>query len=136
MLYWCAIFCFIGFVFLFFFMEETNYVRHTQGTPVSSTPGTSTPNENSSTKETARGSKEVLSPTDDTTRTASSVLETGAHTHHTNKRRKTYWDKLKLFQEADLHKANELKGMVYRPLAFLTFPVIFYAGFSYGANLV
>lgn len=135
-LYWCAIFCFIGFVFLFFFMEETNYVRHTQGTPVSSTPGTSTPNENSSTKETARGSKEVLSPTDDTTRTASSVLETGAHTHHTNKRRKTYWDKLKLFQEADLHKANELKGMVYRPLAFLTFPVIFYAGFSYGANLV
>ncbi|KAK4970562.1 hypothetical protein LTR66_011526, partial [Elasticomyces elasticus] len=26
-LYWCAIFCGIGFVFLFFFMEETNYSR-------------------------------------------------------------------------------------------------------------
>jgi len=26
-LYWCAIFCAIGFVFLFFFMKETNYSR-------------------------------------------------------------------------------------------------------------
>ncbi len=26
-LYWCSIFCAIGFVFLFFFMEETNYYR-------------------------------------------------------------------------------------------------------------
>lgn len=28
-LYWCAIFCVIGFVYLFLFMEEANYARST-----------------------------------------------------------------------------------------------------------
>ena len=51
-------------------------------------------------------------------------------------KRKTYLDKIKIFQSADIHKANNLVGMVSRPLIFLTFPVIFYAGFSYGSNLV
>jgi len=50
--------------------------------------------------------------------------------------RKTYLDKLKLFQRADLQKSNGLAGIVWRPLVFLTFPVIFYAGFCYGSNLV
>ncbi|GME65102.1 mfs general substrate transporter [Neofusicoccum parvum] len=140
-LYWCAIFCFIGFVFLFFLMEETNYVRHTPGTPVSSSPGTSTPTETekSHPNEAAEPSKEAqpTSNTTATTHSASSVLESGsAATHDPTKPRKTYWDKLKLIQPADLHKPNQLAGMVYRPLAFLSFPVIFYAGFSYGANLV
>jgi MFS family permease len=30
-LYWCAILGGIMFVFLFFFMEETNFVRHNNG---------------------------------------------------------------------------------------------------------
>ena len=50
--------------------------------------------------------------------------------------RKRYLDKLKLFRRDDLQKPNGLAGMIWRPLAFLTFPVIFYAGFSYGSNLV
>lgn len=29
-----------------------------------------------------------------------------------------------------------MKGMILRPLIFLSFPVISYAGFSYGSNLV
>lgn len=122
-LYWCAIFCGIGFVFLFFFMEETNYFRNTVGTP-SSTPGTSTPT--------------PTSPQDARKATSESniALESGISPGLPPKPRKTYLNKLKLFQSADLHKPNELKGMALRPLIFLSFPVIFYAGFSYGSNLV
>lgn len=98
-------------------MEETNYVRHQVGTPPD-TPGTSTPvvvedAEKATAVENPRGSSPSLSY-----------------------RRKTYFDKLKLFQKSDLQKPNELKGMMTRPLMFATFPVIFYAGFSYGSNLV
>ncbi|KAF2004793.1 MFS general substrate transporter [Amniculicola lignicola CBS 123094] len=92
-LYWCAIFCDIGFVVLFFFTEETHYVRHTQS---QSTP---------------------IPPTQ-------------------KRQLKTYANKIKLFQKYDLQKLNQLKGMMNRPLIFLTFPVSFYPGFSYGSKLV
>ena len=120
-LYWCAIFCAMGFVFLFFFMEETNYSRavimghenepaHSPVTPPSLT--------DSEKKEPASADVEA---------SASPPPE---------RRRKTYLDKIKLFQAADLHKPNHLAGFVARPLVFLSFPVIFYAGFSYGSNLI
>ena len=51
-------------------------------------------------------------------------------------RKKSYFDKLKLFDKQTLLYPNRLKGMVLRPLVFLSFPVIFYAGFSYGSNLI
>jgi hypothetical protein len=100
-------------------MEETNFVRiHTGIT--SNTPNISPPTK------TVLGEKySTEEPPPDPPMTTS---------HHP--RRKSYFDKLKLFQKADLHKPNELKGMMTRPLTFLTFPVIFYAGFSYGSNLV
>ncbi|KAL8813188.1 MAG: hypothetical protein Q9200_000455 [Gallowayella weberi] len=50
--------------------------------------------------------------------------------------RKQYLQKLKLFDRKLLDHPNRLKGMMLRPLIFLTFPVILYAGFSYGCNLV
>ncbi|KAL8821474.1 MAG: hypothetical protein Q9223_000482 [Gallowayella weberi] len=50
--------------------------------------------------------------------------------------RKHYLQKLKLFDRKLLDHPNRLKGMMLRPLIFLTFPVILYAGFSYGCNLV
>ncbi|KAK3074962.1 hypothetical protein LTR53_002131 [Teratosphaeriaceae sp. CCFEE 6253] len=52
-----------------------------------------------------------------------------------NFKRKTYLDKIKLWQAADMQKQNHLLGMVVRPLKFLSWPVIVYAGFSYGSNL-
>lgn len=116
--YWCAIFCAIGFVFLFFFMEETNYNRQHVGTPAS-TPGDTTPTE--------KLSGEKIAPVES---------NTSATALPTEYKRKTYLDKIKLFQEADLQKDNQLLGMMWRPLKFLTFPVIFYAGFSYGSNLI
>ncbi|KAF2737874.1 MFS general substrate transporter [Polyplosphaeria fusca] len=121
-LYWCAIFCGIGFVFLFLFMEETNFVRQPTIGTTSSSPGTTTPvqpfpsdPEKGSPLEAAPTNPSIPSPTP---------------------KRKTYLDKLKLFQTSDLRKPNHLLGMTTRPLIFLTFPVILYAGFSYGSNLV
>ncbi|RAL67460.1 hypothetical protein DID88_008215 [Monilinia fructigena] len=47
-MYWCAIFLAIGFVFCFFFMEETNYDRAPleMTTSQNNTPGATTPKEN------------------------------------------------------------------------------------------
>lgn len=102
-------------------MEETNYVRHQVGTP-SSTPGNATPGEIT----------EDASKAHDIEKTPSSE----SSPPHVIYKRKTYLDKIKLFQKSDIQKPNELLGMIMRPLKFLTFPVIFYAGFSYGSNLV
>ncbi|KKY16779.1 putative mfs transporter [Diplodia seriata] len=131
-LYWCAIFCFAGFVFLFFFMEETNYVRHTPGMPVASTTGSS---EDARPEADSKAMPSRSTGADVKANADSSAFEARPGIV-ASKPRKSYVDKLKPFQPADLHKPNELKGMIYRPLAFLTFPVIFYAGFSYGANLI
>ena len=52
------------------------------------------------------------------------------------KKNKSYWSKLKVFDTEALRYPNHLKEMVLRPLIFLTFPVIFFSGFSYGSNLI
>lgn len=109
-LYWCAIFNGIGFVFLFFFMEETNYIRHQPTATVNTTPPT------------------TLSDPEKTPHLESTTT--------TLSKPKSYLSKLKLFQPSTLTHPNELKGMTTRPLLFLTFPVILYAGFSYGTNLI
>lgn len=52
------------------------------------------------------------------------------------KQSKQYLQKLRLFEEGIMDHPHRLKGMIVRPLIFLSFPVILYAGFSYGSNLV
>jgi hypothetical protein len=123
-LYWCAIFCGIGFVFLFFFMEETNFRRTVILTQEIGAQETGSPSSPASSEH----EKKVLTSADVEARMETSPAPA--------KRQKTYLDKLKLWQEADIRKPNHLFGRVTRPLIFLTFPVIFYAGFSYGSNLV
>ena len=49
---------------------------------------------------------------------------------------KSYWSRLKVFDTKALRYPNHLKKMVLRPLIFLSFPVIFFSGFSYGSNLI
>ena len=51
-------------------------------------------------------------------------------------KRKSYYQKLKVFDKQQLQYPNQLKDMILRPLMFLSFPVISYAGFSYGSSLV
>ncbi|KAF1949355.1 hypothetical protein CC80DRAFT_520578 [Byssothecium circinans] len=120
--YWCAIFCGIGFVFLVFFMEETNYVRrHVAPSPPSSS--RPTPNISPDEKPTAKSASPKSHPISEPTPTPS-------------KSRKTYLQRLALYRPAHLEKPNELIGMATRPLIYLSFPVIFYAGFPYGTSLI
>ncbi|KAF2725314.1 MFS general substrate transporter [Polychaeton citri CBS 116435] len=124
-LYWCAIFCAIGFVFLFFFMEETNYSRALiLGHEVD--------------PENLRENSTVPSIHDDEEKhpTDQSISPQPSSQPQIHYRKKTYVDKIKLVRTADLKKPNRLFSMAWRPLVFLTFPVIFYAGFSYGSSLV
>lgn len=53
-----------------------------------------------------------------------------------NYNRKSYMDKLKVFDTKQSQCPNRLKGMILRPIIFLSVPIIFYAGFSYGSNLI
>ena len=125
-LYWCAIFCGIGFIFLFFFMEETNYSRSViVGHEVEDMPG-NTSDQSSSSGSGEKGQADADVEPAHASPPASSTVFT----------KKTYLDKVKLFRIGDLKKPNRLTGMALRPLIFLTFPVIFYAGFSYGSNLI
>ena len=99
-------------------MEETNFVRHHEGIPASTLHPTPSESLSSDKPNIVDAVRDATPPP--TSRRAP----------------RSYLDKLKLFQEADLQKPNQLKGMMTRPLMFATFPVIFYAGFSYGSNLV
>ncbi|KZF24899.1 MFS transporter [Xylona heveae TC161] len=129
-LYWCAIFNAIGFVYLFFFMEETNFVRTTLTTtePPSDCRLNTPPSEEVPAPETEK--EKAVEPRNHTVEPA---VEEGISYSF---KKKTYLNKLALFQQSDLRKENSLLSMMTRPLIFMTFPVIFYAGFSYGSNLI
>lgn len=104
-------------------MEETNYSRAViVGHEAES--------------ESTDGSQEVSAKSDEKTVAAAADIEQSEPLPRSNLKQKTYFDKVKLWRTADLRKPNHLAGMVARPVIFLTFPVIFYAGFSYGSNLV
>ena len=122
-LYWCAIFNAVGFIFLFFFMEETNYSRAIilahENEPETTKPLGNTSDSGDGKKRDAEVDVEPTKSYPDQSTT-----------------QKSYLDKLKLVRSFDIHKPNHLLSMAGRPLMFLTFPVIFYAGFCYGSNLV
>lgn len=128
--YWCAIFCGIGFVFLFFFMEETNFHRGTitgqeisSKTPLSAS-GTQTPSspiDDGDENPIAQTSDPEKSPAKTAVPTTSAIPSPTPKTET-----KSYLARLRLFAP---HTFS-------RPLIYLTFPVIAYAGFSYGSNLV
>ena len=127
-LYWSAIWNAIGFVFIFFFMEETNYYR----APVVA--------QNAADQKSLTGSGESHStpfPEKEVVNTNTVSLpaeqESGAPQGQS---KMTFLSKMKLFRKDQLQQPNQLLGMVIRPLKFLSFPVIFWAGFTYGANLV
>ena len=126
-LYWCAIFCAIGFVFLFFFMEETNYSRSIILAHENEPDTTVSPSSVSENGDEKDDEKKDAAETD---------VEPAEIPALSYGKQKTYLDKIKPFRTYDLTKPNHLIGMVTRPLIFLSFPVIFYAGFSYGSNLV
>jgi MFS family permease len=120
--YYPAIFLAVLFVFLFFFMEETNYVR-AAAQPL---PGTTTISATIQVSDTKMGSGEKhqaneLSP---------SETESGQVTIGTSK---TLIQKLALW--GNYPGENMLQRSI-RSLRYLGWPVIFYAGFSYGSYLI
>ena len=109
-------------------MEETNYRRH-------STPFEAVASQNVSSLTDFKSEalfKEIGNASVGTNAEADNSAPLTAVQH----KKKTWLAKLKVFDGDSLQYPNRLKGMVLRPLIFLTFPVISYAGFCYGSNLV
>lgn len=127
-LYWCAIFCAVGFVYLLVFMEETNYSRTTiTGQDSANDSGTQTPSREVTQTVITGGKQTAVAQS-----TADNEKRTGQSVHLT----KTFWEKMRLFEPDAFTKPNRLTRMMIRPLIFLSFPVIAYSGFCYGSNLV
>lgn len=104
-------------------MEETNYNRAPQLSvePIETLSGDISPSqEGDSEKQPAAALSSSPAP-------STRAVASGS--------RKTFLQKMALFRREDLQQENKLKGMILRPLIFLTFPVIFAAGFMYGSIL-
>ncbi|KAJ5315971.1 hypothetical protein N7476_006278 [Penicillium atrosanguineum] len=116
--YWPSIFVGCALVFLFFFMEETNYVREQiQDTTIANVRVGSSHSSQSSDPEKAVPKAEPI------------LTETGEIYA-----KKTYVQKLSLL--APKQKQNNMFRQLWQTLYYLSWPVIFYAGFSYGSYLV
>jgi MFS family permease len=113
--YWPAVILGAVFVFLFFFLEETNYHRVLPAQQVSQraslAPGT-------------------LSDEKHTGAAASPALSENGEVYASPK---TFVQKLSIWQPTP--GQNMLRRAV-RVLKFLSWPVIFYAGFAYGSSLI
>lgn len=134
---WCfffqAIFCGVVSVFLFFFLEETNYDRKTVGiiegteSPGAPPSDAEAVDSSSSEKKPAQTEKYTQAATEGASEsnpiTATSVTY----------KRKTYWQKLALW---DKPRTFVMHWRAWQILKLLSWPVIFYAGFSYGTYLV
>ncbi|OQU99867.1 hypothetical protein CLAIMM_05440 [Cladophialophora immunda] len=127
-LYWCAIFNGGAFVILFFFMEETNYHRK----PLLATE----PDENLS-EAVSTNDDSIPGAATDPEKTPVTVKSTrdleSSQVNSQSHEKKSFLQRMSLLRKEDLQKKNQLKGMILRPLIFLTFPVIFFSGFMYGA---
>ncbi|OAL27224.1 hypothetical protein AYO20_09822 [Fonsecaea nubica] len=135
-MYWCGILCLAAFIFLYLFMEETNYQRLTVMTASEMvSPNSVDPVSDPTTAELPDNPKKPQ--VNDTTAVTSTdeTIEVSA-TLSQQYRRKTFFDKLKFFQPGVWQQENKLLGMMARPLIFLTWPVIAFAGFTYGSILV
>lgn len=109
-----AIFTALVTIFLFFFMEETNYNRASIGI-VESVDSTNSVGE------------EKLKSGITTMPAAVTTAEPTSHS------RKTFLQKLSLWQTCP---GENIPTRAVRILQYLSWPVIFYAGFSYGSYLI
>ncbi|KAF1847996.1 MFS general substrate transporter [Cucurbitaria berberidis CBS 394.84] len=113
--YWPAIFNAVTFVILFFFLEESNYNRK----PTSIVPALDV----APTGLVTEADQEKAHPA---ASQSSASVEIGWST-------KTFIQKLSIWQPSPGHHMLE---SAKRSLKYLSWPVIFYAGFSYGSYLI
>lgn len=109
----------------FVFMEETNFER----APMLSTEvqDLSAPTPEGTENKQALTDLEKTSGVDVTSST-----ETGLGSVQDMKTT-SFFQRMKLFRKEDLQKKNQLWGLIRRPLAFTTIPLVFLTGFMYGA---
>lgn len=112
-------------------MEETNYHRQALAGNTSKKDGGGSLVTHKSGTGDDSGEK---AKTQDEMELSANIIEEGRR--NISEKGKTFFDKLKLFDKQELRYPNRLKEMTLRPVIFLSFPVISYAGFSYGSNLV
>lgn len=108
--YWPTIFCAVGLIFMFFFMEETNYDRKSVGVV-----------EDISPSQTLHGS------TTDLAEKGASAEVLGAPMT------KTFVQKLSL---KDKPRQQLMHHRILLQLRFVAWPNVFYAGFAYGSTLI
>lgn len=125
---WCffiqAIFCAATSIFLFFFLEETNYERKTVGIIEGA------PSKPRSDSEAADGANEMKPALEKDTVTDMPDSPVGTSTLY---QPKTYRQKLALL---DKPRPFMMHWRAWQILKHLSWPVIFYAGFSYGTYLI
>ncbi|EHA21536.1 hypothetical protein ASPNIDRAFT_129315 [Aspergillus niger ATCC 1015] len=108
--YWPSIFCAFAIVFLFFFMEETNYVR--EKAPVAEVTSTEASSRTSEQGDKEKRPADVAQQSD----TECGVMY----------QRKTYLQKLSLV--GPRLPRNNMFRRFYHTLYYLSWPVVFYAG--------
>ncbi|KAI0095621.1 MFS general substrate transporter [Daldinia grandis] len=119
--YFQAIFCGVTWLFLFFFMEETNYDRRTIGIVAESSHGVLEPN-----PDDEKGKKVSMDPSDAIRRSLSPEGRSSAET-------KTFWQRLSI---VDQPRPFMMHYRAWQSLKLLSWPVVFYSGFSYGTYLI
>lgn len=111
--YWPSIFCAFAIVFLFFFMEETNYVR--EKAPVAEVTSTEASSRTSEQGDKEKRPADVAQQSD----TECGVMY----------QRKTYLQKLSLV--GPRLPRNNMFRRFYHTLYYLSWPVVFYAGYVF-----
>lgn len=133
-LYWGTIFNAVCFVFLFFFFEETNFVRHPVLKKVNSTSSDSSTNDFASNNEKTVTMTTAVTDVSIVSTTASSISTDLELAPTAVFRKKTFVQKLALF---DKPRPIMLWEMTKRPfIIFVRFPVIVFSGFLCGLGLV
>ncbi|KAL3441120.1 major facilitator superfamily domain-containing protein [Aspergillus insuetus] len=124
--YWCAIFCAIAFALVFFCMEETKFNRtqYLDGQATS----------NLANKTNKQPLKDVSSVKGDLEGSPTDITQsTGINTDLS---KKSYMAKLKPIERAGFRQKNRVLGMALEPFRLLRFPMVVYAGFLYGSNII
>ncbi|CAH0046919.1 unnamed protein product [Clonostachys solani] len=120
--YWPAIFLAAAFVFLFLFMEETNYHRVHSGQETRIQAGSVTTTDHNA-------SELPDSEKNDTPPTSPPLAENG----EVYAAPRSFVQKLAVWYPTP---GQNMLQRVVRAITFLSWPVIFYAGFSYGSYLI
>jgi len=120
--YWPAIFLAVAFPFLFFCMEETNYTRTT------SLDTASTSSQEAEASIVAESSPAAVEKGFHTLTTTTST-----HVGAVDYEKKSYLKRMSLWTPTP---GPSILTRATRSLRYLSWPVIFYAGFSYGSYLI